>query len=390
MLTNYFVDPQVVQRFRSTPAGPYLDHFAETLAKAGFRQITIQAHVRGAVHLSYWQQQHGGSLPSLNEAVLDEFKRHLSRCRCRCLGKGPVSRRHIAGARAFCAYLRDLDVTPQPTPPRDPLTVSPLLVGFGDWMRRHRGVQESSLKCYAHILADAIHVLGDDPQRYDAATLRAFLLDRASHHSRSRAKSVATALRMFLRYLIAQGQCRPGLESAVPALAYWHLSALPRYLPATAVERILSSCDLATDAGIRDHAILLLLARLGLRGGDIVTLCLDDIDWDQATLQVIGKSHRPVRLPLPQEVGDALLDYLINARPTAKIDRVFLCVRPPVRPLAVNSTVSDIVKRAIHRAEVSAPSHGAHVLRHYLPFLTISCSARQPRFCGPMQEIISI
>ena len=176
-------------------------------------------------------------------------------------------------------------------------------------------------------------------------------------------KNMATAMRNFLRYLVAQGRCRPGLEDAVPTIAMWRLAVLPRYLPADDVNRIIAACDRDTPVGMRDHAILLLLARLGLRSGDVSALAASDIDWRQASVHVVGKSRVGTKLPLTQEVGDALMEYLKKARPPVDTDRVFVRMQAPWGPLQA-SGVSALVGRAILKAGVESPSYGAHVLRH--------------------------
>jgi integrase len=131
------------------------------------------------------------------------------------------------------------------------------------------------------------------------------------------------------------------------------------------VERVIAACDLGKPSGIRDRAVLLFLARLGLRAGDIVGMNLDDLDWTFATVRVRAKSRTDVRLPLPQDVGDAILEYLMRARPSTTIGRVFLCTNAPIRPLPTTATVSDIVRLALHRAGIrNPPSTGAHLLRH--------------------------
>jgi integrase/recombinase XerD len=145
----------------------------------------------------------------------------------------------------------------------------------------------------------------------------------------------------------------------------WRLSSLPRYLEAPDVERVVGSCDLTTGHGLRDYAILLLLSRLGLRAGDVVAMALDDIDWRRGTLRVQGKSHREAVLPLPQDVGDALLAYIQRGRPRSDSARAFLTVQAPTRPFASSSAVSDIVRFALARAGLqNPPSRGAHLLRH--------------------------
>jgi site-specific recombinase XerD len=128
------------------------------------------------------------------------------------------------------------------------------------------------------------------------------------------------------------------------------------------IERLIASCDAATPAGIRDRAILLLLARLGLRAGDVLAACFDDIDWKQGTLRVCGKGRRQICLPLPQDAGDALLDYIHRARPNVGYDRIFLRALAPYRPM---QSISKVVRLGLERAGITeAPSQGAYLLRH--------------------------
>jgi len=363
MLTSYFPNPGTLHLIQCTPAAPYLDSFAAALVGVGYKPTTIQRYLRSAAHFSYWQQGCARSLTALDKASVGEFKQHLHACQCKWFKR--VNEHDLRGARAFLRHLQEMAVIPAAECAGTAATMPPLFVGFCEWMRQHRGIQDTTLNTYRRTIVDALQALGSNPRYFEAAGLRAFVLDRASRHGRCQAKVVITALRVFIRYLIAQGQCRTGLDAAIPTIAGWRLSALPRYLPAADVERVLSACDSATVTGARDRAILLLLARLGLRAGDIYALRLGDIDWAQATVQVLGKSRRMVQLPLPQEVGDALSHYLATARPAVKSDHLFLRVATPVGPFANNSSaVSDIVKRAIHRAGVRAPTHGAHLLRH--------------------------
>jgi site-specific recombinase XerD len=208
-------------------------------------------------------------------------------------------------------------------------------------------------------------VLGFDPATYNASLIRRFIIEEAERCSPSVINETIKALRGYLKFLVAHGVCQPGIEGAVPAVAQWRLSSLPLYLLPTDVEKLIMTCDLTTPVGIRDHAILLLLARLGLRNGDILTMCLSDIDWDGGTLMVCGKGRREVRLPLPQDAGDALLSYLTEARPHTGNTRVFLTSCAPFRPFKYTSNVSSVVNRGLKRAGITnAPSRGATLLRH--------------------------
>ncbi|MEI8396482.1 MAG: tyrosine-type recombinase/integrase [Rhodospirillaceae bacterium] len=183
--------------------------------------------------------------------------------------------------------------------------------------------------------------------------------------SRHYPEMMASVLRAYFRFLAARGDCQVGLDQAIPKVRHWRLSTLPRYLPAADVERVIASCDLSRPEGIRDRAILLLLARLGLRASDVSLLRVGDIEWSEGTLRVRGKGRRTVRLPLPQDAGDALLDYLTRVRPSVDSDIVFLRVLAPHRPFKNSQAVSHVVESALKRAGISdPPSRGTNLLRH--------------------------
>jgi integrase len=159
------------------------------------------------------------------------------------------------------------------------------------------------------------------------------------------------------------GRCQAGLDGAVPAYAHWQLADMPRYLSTEQVSCLIAACDGDASARRRDRAIVLLLARLGLRAGDVAQLRLSDIEWQTGSLRVTGKSRTEVRLPLPQDVGDAIAGYL-ECRPPCRGDRVFLRTIAPCRPFLRGDGISTVVRRAMKRAGVVSPFKGAHVLRH--------------------------
>jgi integrase/recombinase XerD len=245
--------------------------------------------------------------------------------------------------------------------------VSPpvLLQDFLVWMRQHRGVGESTLKHYEYHLVGLLDCLGDDPSRYTAQKLRDFVQQQSRNYSSSGGtKKLFTAVRMFLRFLTIEGKCSTGLNHALPSLAGWSQQGVPRYLPANEIESLIAACDPADKVGARDRAILLLLARLGLRAGDVASLRITDISWPQATIRVNGKSQREALLPLPQDVGDAILAYFEFGRPRVESDYVFLRCCAPFRPFAHGGPVSLIVRRAFLRSGIKTPSLGSHILRH--------------------------
>lgn len=365
MITSYFKWRQSQTRLLATPAGPHLSALAEELAIKGFSYWILRARLQGAAHFSDWNKRQGRSIEQLQEDMFEEFGGHLGKCRCRrpLRLSAHDDMRALAGARALVEYLRRRGVITSPLPSKKEDDPPILFSGFCDWMRCQRGTQERTLRQYRVVINEALDTLGADPGCYEAQTIRTFILSRTQGKSRANAKGVVSVMRMFLRYLIAQGKCRTGLDDAVPTLAMWRLSSLPRYLPAADIERVITACTSDTPVGLRDRAVVLLLARLGLRAGDIVKMDLGDIDWTHASVRVSGKSRDEVKLPLTQEVGEAVLEFLRSGRPPVHDTRLFVRMLAPWRPLQVSS-VSAIVARAIARAGIEAPFRGAHVLRH--------------------------
>jgi integrase/recombinase XerD len=342
--------------------GSSIEEFTSHLATLGHTPLTVSNYEDGARHFAGWLHRAGIAPWAVDDGIILRFARH----RCRC----PGSRRHhhlsakyMRRIRRFIRFLADHGVVTMVSPIAS--AVSGEVAKFQGWLRDHRGISERTVDRYGRMVMRLLPALGDDPTRYDAGLVRGVILAEAQRSSRPYVKTMTTALRGYLRFLAACGLCRPGLDQAVPNVPHWRLSALPRYLSAPDVERMIASCDLTKSHGIRDRAILLLLARLGLRAGDIRGMRLGDVSWDDGTLRVCGKGRREIRLPLPQDAGDALLDYLERARPAAVCEEIFLRSSAPYRPFLGSCAVSDIVRLALERAGITdAPSRGAGLLRH--------------------------
>lgn len=286
-----------------------IDAFAEALQSAGYGRSTGRHYLREVARLGAWMDAERIPLASVDEALLERFAARRGPCECR--GKHRYSCIHrFFGARPFLRFLRERAIVGARPPPRVP----ELLEQFEDWMRKHRGVKDSSLRTYSHVLVEFIEGMGK-PAEYTAGRVRRFLTDHATGISVKYAQVGATAVPMFLRYLASQGLCSADIPEAIHPVAQWALSSLPAYLTPDDVERLVQAPDASTPVGRRDRAILLLLARLGLRADEVRCLRLGDIDWVAGTILVSGKSRWQTRLPLPQEVGDALLDYLTRGRP---------------------------------------------------------------------------
>jgi integrase/recombinase XerD len=362
MLSRFFKSRARIQVLRDGPAGSLLESFAQALSEADYATFTARKHLRAAEHFIYWTHRYSMSVCKLNEQSLARFHRHLSRCRCPHYGH-TEQLRAVHGARLFLTHLRDVRIIT--LPPVEPAVHDPaLLSAFCQWMHRQRGSGDETLRKYSICIRELLRRLGKEPTRFDAHRLRAFVLKKSRSCGEATVKQCATALRMFLRFLIAEGQCAVGLDAAIPTVAYWRLASLPRYLPPEDVERLIASCDRTSAVGWRDRAVLLLLARLGFRAGDIVHLRLSDIDWKDASIQVCGKGRRHTRLPLTQEVGRAIVAYLKKGRPRTNADTLFVRCRAPFCAFS-SCAVTKIVDKALRRTGVVRPSRGAaHLLRH--------------------------
>jgi integrase/recombinase XerD len=359
MLATYFKDPRTLAAFQSGPAGGYLDHFIKWLEIRGYRRACIRRHAREAHRCAAWAQADGLTVCDLDQDTLHRYQNALAKRGVLRKPNGDHSSAYH-GSRVFVDFLEATGAVISCASPC--LAESPvLLLEFMEWMRIQRGVRDSTLTRYRQSIIDLLQDLGTDAGTFDAKGLREFLLRHIAGASKN--KILPTAMRMFLRFSIARGLCMPGLEHAIPTVARWRLSSLPKYLPAEDVERLINSCDSSTPLGARDRAILLLIARLGLRASDISALKSGDIAWSQATMIVSGKSRRETRLPLPQEVGDAILHYLAHGRPDGVGEHVFVTAIAPIAAMTPH-TVSGIVIRALRRTGINAPIHGAHLLRH--------------------------
>lgn len=305
-MLEFFIDSEFkLRQLRSCPVGEHMDGFADRLHSAGYKRRPAQLILRGAAHLGHWASVRGIQGNGFDQPVLDSFVRHLATCACAQAFRGRA-RNNAQGARHFVEHLQRSGILPSPDKKPEPLPA--LVEAFSDWMRRHRGVAESTLANHVPIAKEFLAALGDDPAAYNASQIRSFIFSRASRTGHSGTKSVLNTIRMFLRFLAACGRCSPDLVGAVPRIAKWRLSSLPRYISAQDVERLIAACDPRSPQGSRDRAVILLLARLALRAGDVRDLRLSDIDWSQGRLRVVGKGRCETWLPLPQDAGDAVLE----------------------------------------------------------------------------------
>jgi len=362
MLETYFSAPKMLGHLRGGPSGSYLDGFAALLKQDGYSSATAVRYLRAAAHLGHFVHEQGGTFAEIN---LPAFGEHLRTCRCPRAKGGRRNHHTVYGAQHFRGFLLAIGVCAPVVGTPEVRHVEPEMIAcFRAWLRKHNGASNPTISQYTRDATNLVIALEDDPGRWDATGIRNAFMERAGQSGKGTVEKLITSLRAFLRYLAAQGLCRADLDKAVPGYAFWRLADLPRYLTAQQVGSLIAACEGDAPGRRRDRAILLLLARLGLRAGDVAQLRLADIEWETGALRTCGKSRYQVRLPLPQEVGDAILAYL-ECRPRAcRSDHVFLRNIAPYRPFRNGDGVSALVKHLMKRAGVVTPVKGAHALRH--------------------------
>jgi len=361
MLANHFKSFATLNRLASGPAAPFLEGFVQTLEVKGYADATIQNHVGAVHHLCSWASAKARDLSRFDDASFKSFLRHLPSCRCNLGSRGKFMHRARFSVALFAPYLREIGVLA--VADRN-LHENPLLASFRRWMLIHRGVKESTLLIYDRFIPPLLEAVSGDASRITAGTLRAFFIERSKTLSAGYASNVANAIRVFVRYLIAEGISPPGLDKALPPIADWRHRSLPRFLHSSDIERVIAACDCSTKEGLRDRAIVLLLVRLGLRASDVLQLRLQDLDWNDASIRISGKGRREARLPLTQEVGDAVLSYLQSGRPPVQTEALFVRLTTPIQSFADSSAISGIASAAIRRAGIKLTRGGSHILRH--------------------------
>jgi len=360
MLETYFAAPKTLERLRAGPSGPYMDGYAASLKRDGYRAATAVRYLRAPAHLGHFLQGRGGTLANID---LSAFFQHLRTCRCP-RSKGGRRNHHTSfGAKRYRDYLVQIGVCRCGVMPEIRCADPALVVDFRWWLQKHRGAAEPTVRLYSGGATELLLALGDNPTRWNAEGVRAHFLERTARCGVGTAEKLVTSLRAFLRYLSVHGWCRADLDQAVPAFTSWRLADLPKYLTAEQVDRLIAGCDGRSPERRRDRAIIMLLARLGLRAGDVARLRIADIEWETGTLRVAGKGRYQVRLPLPQDVGDES-STISSAAPGSATATTSSFETAPFRSFAHGDGVSSVVKRAMKRAGIVTPAKGAHVLRH--------------------------
>lgn len=341
--------------------GPLASHvagFRRELERLGYRPDPVCDQLRLMVHASRWLEDRGLDVDGLTPARVEEFLAHRR-------SEGYTLWLSTKAMVPMLGYLRGLGVVPTPTPVVPGTEAEQLQEQYRVHLVQERGLAAGTIAGYLHVARLFFAARAVDGElhldRLTAAEVTEFVLAECTSRSVGSAKYVVCGMRSLLRYLYVASHTDAQLDAAVPKVAGWRLAGLPVTFGRAEVARLLASCDRRTAFGRRDYAVLSLLARLGLRAGEVAALDLDDVDWRAGELVVRGKGRRAERLPLPVDVGEALAGWLRRGRPRCETSTVFTTIRAPHRRLT-SGGVSHIVRAACARAGL--PELHAHRLRH--------------------------
>jgi site-specific recombinase XerD len=355
-----FKFPSVVRRHHEGPLGIHVDAYEALLREQGYSRGSIYVHLHIVADFSRWLRRRRLDAGDVDECTVERYLQSRQRFVDTYRGASFVPYK-------FLGMLRDRRIV---TPKTVPVVVDPreiVIDAFRQYLSQERGLSVSTQCTYTRFAHQFLR------ERFGRGSLELSALSatdvtgfiRRHAHERS-AQHIVGSLRAFLRYLRYRGEITTDLAACVPTVANWSLSTLPKFLQPGQVQQVLDHCDRHSAVGLRNYAILVLLARLGLRACEVVAMTLDDIDWEGAHLMVRGKGGQRVQMPLSAEVGHAIAAYLRKGRPRCTSRRLFIREHAPRVGFANSCAVSTLVQRALADAGVDSPHTGAYVFRHSL------------------------
>jgi integrase/recombinase XerD len=365
-MNRFFNDTRTIERMKRGPLGRYIILYADELIAHGYSRKSGRRKLQLAADFTRWLDQ---KKIVANQVLAKHVGDYLQSRKRSGIGIHLGDRAAVIG---FLNLLREQRVTMERIP-QPPLTPSQKLLREYDlYLQKERSLSVATRINYVPFIRqflvsrfgrDRVHL-----SRLRAVDVLKFVRRAASQLKSKRVLLMTTALRSFLRFARYRGEITLDLAACVPSVASWSLSTLPRSLPPAQVEQVLANVRQRSSAvGRRDHAILLLLARLGLRGGEVGNLVLEDIDWENSRIAIRGKGERVAHLPMPSDVGKAIAAYLQKGRPRGSGDRrLFLRVRAPLTGFKSQGSVGTVVRHALQRAKIDSPRKGSHQFRHTL------------------------
>jgi site-specific recombinase XerD len=357
-------DEVVLSRAPDGPLAVHIGAFAQSRRAQGYARGSVHRQVLLAADFSYWLKQQGLDVRHVRADHPSGYLRDRARRVRPCLGDA-------AALRHLLAFLRHKGVMAAEKPPARRLTpVERCAHAYAQYLRDARALARQTIVNYVPFIRGFLtDRFGEGPvrlARLNAGDVVRFVQRHAPHLHLKRAKLLTTALRSFLRYARYRGEVALDLAAAVPIVANWSMASIPRAIGEDQIRQLLASIDRRTEIGRRDYAIVLLLARLGLRAGEVAFLELEDIDWAAGQVSVRGKRGQRTALPLPTDVGAAIAAYLRHGRPHSTSRRVFLRGRAPICGFASQGGIGSLIRHALQRAGIQAPTTGAHQFRHAL------------------------
>ena len=353
---------QTICELIETHVAPFLD----SLKASGYARHTLYTkHAALRKFVSWWRRRkRPRSGP--NEAEVAEFMEGALK-----LAKGHrcLASTALAG---FLEHLRHHEVIPRCIPRTHDTTSSRLERSYTDYLRQEKGLAELTVLTYLQVVPALLSFIKERlgttaVRRMDASLIRAFLLERAQNRSSEFVRLLSISLRSFLRFLHLRGLIQRDLTVAIPSVRKWSQADVPKKLTPEEVKRVIDTPDRKTEKGRRDYAILLLLAKLGLRSSEVISLKLEDIRWRRGEIVIRGKGSRLDVLPLPRDVGAAIVQYLRLDRGARQTEQVFLRKNAPRVPFTGPASIGHIVREHMALAGVERPKHiAAHLFRHTL------------------------
>lgn len=346
----------------SGPLFPYINLYLTQLKEQGYAAGSFYEQIHVLKACDRWLKETGRDVRDLDESITRE-------CLRRVIKGGYGKNAGASTLRRLLAMLRRIGVTPEAQAVR-PGPSEQLTRAYEHFLLEERNLVPQTV-VHLRLVANRFlsEQFGEGPlnlSKLRAPDVTAFVQRHARRHSSFYAKHQVVGMRSFLRYLYYKDLIDTDLSIAVPAVARWSLSTLPKHLTAAQVRQVLCHCDRSTPRGRRNYAILLLLARLGLRAGEVVRLNLEDIDWENARITVCGKGGQWAQLPLPADVARAIARYLRRDRPRCECRRVFIRDYAPIVGFNYATAISKIVQCALAKANVVSARKGAHLMRHSL------------------------
>jgi len=360
---EYLARSRLFWRLKNGSQGQLIERYAARLVEDGLAQQGTWRCLNLVGDLLSWNGRTRSRLTDLNERMVERFLYHRAT-------KQSIQPGDRAALKRLLSVLRDAGMIVPAEAPRITWQ-DQILAEFSDYLQRERGLAPTSIVRYLpairRFLCEVCPAGADALSKIAHADVVGYVERHARDGSATFGKAMCWSLRAFLRYLHHKGLNPVSLAGCVPSIRQWKLANLPTYLSAEQVQKVLDGCDRTSVIGRRDYAILMMLAKLGLRANEVSTLTLDDIDWRSTEMRLCAKGRQRARMPIPPDVGAAVVAYLRDGRPKSSCRRLFLRTPAPRVGFTSNSTVTTIAKNALERAGIRGFAHqGAHLFRHSL------------------------